>query len=162
MTTPEAGYSASGSKNGHGALAGRGHVAAIDLGGTKILAAIFAADGTVVSRAKTMTHAGRGEAVVVDRMAEAVREAANEAGISVEELEGVGVGAPGPIGADGGVVRVAPNLGWTDFPLRDELAGRLRRPVFLGNDVSVAVLAEHQAGAGRRSEEHTSELQSPC
>ena len=130
-------------------LAGAGHAAAIDLGGTKILAALFAPDGTVVSRAKKMTHAERGEAEVVDRMAEAVREAAASAKIDVSALEGVGVGAPGPIGADGGVVQVAPNLGWTEFPLRDELSRRLGRPVFLGNDVSVAVLAEHQAGAGR-------------
>ena len=130
-------------------LAGAGHVAAIDLGGTKILAAIFAPDGSVVSRAKQTTDAERGAAVVVDRMAEAVREAAAEAGVEIDALEGIGVGAPGPIGADGGVVRVAPNLGWVNFPLRDELAARLGRPVFLGNDVSVAVLAEHQVGAGR-------------
>jgi len=130
-------------------LAGPGPAAAIDLGGTKILAAIFGPDGTVVSRAKKMTRAERGSDVVVDRMAEAVREAAADAGIVPDALEGIGVGAPGPIGADGGVVRVAPNLGWTEFPLRDELARRLGRPVFLGNDVSVAVLAEHQAGVGR-------------
>ena len=130
-------------------LAGAGHVAAIDLGGTKILAAIFAPDGSVVSRAKTSTDAERGASVVVDRMAEAVRDAAREAGVEPASLAGVGVGAPGPIGEDGGVVQVAPNLGWIEFPLRDELAGRLGRPVFLGNDVSVAVLAEHRVGAGR-------------
>jgi glucokinase len=82
-------------------------------------------------------------------MADAVREAANEAGVDPSALDGIGVGAPGPIGADGGVVQVAPNLGWVEFPLRDELAGRLGRPVFLGNDVSVAVLAEHRVGVGR-------------
>ena len=130
-------------------LAGAGHAAAIDLGGTKILAAIFAPDGSVVSRAKKMTHAEKGPAEVVDRMAEAVRDAAKEAGIDPASLEGVGVGAPGPIGDDGGIIRVAPNLGWVEFPLRDELAKRLGRSVYLGNDVSVAVLAEHRVGAGR-------------
>src|SRR5687767_10248528 len=91
-------------------LAGAGHVAAIDLGGTKILAAIFAPDGSVISRAKQMTHAECGSAKVVDRMADAVREAAAEAGIDPNSLEGIGVGAPGPIGAEGGIVQVAPNL----------------------------------------------------
>src|SRR5688572_16068056 len=95
-------------------LAGPGHVAAIDLGGTKILAAILAPDGTVISRAKQMTHAERGSGEVVDRMADAVREAAGEAGIDPGSLEGIGVGAPGPIGADGGIVQVAPNLGWVE------------------------------------------------
>jgi glucokinase len=130
-------------------LAGAGHVAAIDLGGTKILAAIFGPDGSVLTRAKVATDADQGAAAVVDRMAEAVREAASEAGIEPASLEGVGVGAPGPIAEDGGVVQVAPNLGWEKFPLRDELHSRLGRPVYLGNDVSVAVLAEHRAGVGR-------------
>ena len=129
-------------------LAGPGYAAAIDLGGTKILAAILGPDGRVISRAKKMTHAKRGAAAIVDRMAAAVREAAAEAGVEVAELAGAGVGAPGPIDEAGGTVLVAPNLGWEHFPLRAELEARLDRPVFLGNDVSVAVLAEHRAGAG--------------
>jgi glucokinase len=130
-------------------LAGPGYAAAIDLGGTKILAAIIAPDGQIISRSKKMTHATRGAWVVVDRMAEAVREAAMESGIDLEQLDGVGVGAPGPVDPATGIVRVAPNLGWDQFPLAAELGERLRRPIFLGNDVSVAVLAEHQVGAGR-------------
>ena len=130
-------------------LAGSAPVAAIDLGGTKILAAIFSPEGQVVSRAKKMTHASRGPDAVVSRMAEAVREAALQAGIDPASLAGVGVGAPGPIDIEAGVVRVAPNLGWEQFPLAAALRAELDLAVFLGNDVSVAVLAEHQAGAGR-------------
>ncbi len=137
------------SSNGENPLAGRTHAAAIDLGGTKILAAVFAPDGSIVSRAKKMTRAERGAEVVVDRMAEAVREAAAKAGVDVAELQAVGVGVPGPLDADTGVVFVAPNLGWRDFAVGPALAERLGRPVRLGNDVSVAVLAEHEAGAGR-------------
>jgi len=130
-------------------LAGSGHIAAIDLGGTKILAAIFSPDGVVVSRAKKMTRAERGPEAVVNRMAATVREAALDAGIDPAELKGIGVGAPGPIDVQAGVVRVAPNLGWEQFPLTEQLRERLGLPVFLGNDVSVAVRAEHQVGAGR-------------
>lgn len=130
-------------------LAGAGHVGAIDLGGTKILASIFAPDGSIVSRSKKMTRAQHGPDVVVERMAEAMREAAAEAGIDAKEIAAVGVGAPGPVDTKAGVVRQAPNLGWENYPLRDELARHLNCGVALGNDVNVAVLAEYAAGAGR-------------
>jgi glucokinase len=136
------------SLNGN-ALAGHGYIGAIDLGGTKILASIAAPDGTIVSRAKKMTRADRGAETVVERMTEAVREAAAEAGIDVRAIVAAGVGAPGPIDTANGVVKQAPNLGWDNFPLRDALSTRLGCPVSVGNDVSVAVLAEHAAGAGR-------------
>lgn len=138
-----------GTWNGHvsSPAGGEGYVAAIDLGGTKILAAIFAPDGQVVARAKKATGKDHSPAVVIDRMAECVWEAAKAAGISAADLKGAGVGAPGPIEA--GVVKVAPNLGWTDVPLSAELRTRLKVPTATDNDVRVAVIAEHAAGAGR-------------
>lgn len=131
-------------------LAGDGYVGAIDLGGTKILAAIFGPDGTVVSRAKKMTRAERGPDVVHDRMVTALYQALDEAGVRPEGLVACGVGVPGPVDTTAGIVKQTPNLpGWVDLPLRDVLADRIQRPVAIGNDVSVAVLAEHAAGAGR-------------
>lgn len=130
-------------------LTGEGCVAAIDLGGTKILAAIFGPDGAVMSRAKVMTRAKRGPDAVVEAMADAVRDAAAEAGIEPEQIVGIGVGAPGPMDPEAGIVKEAPNLGWFQYPLAPALRAELDRPVFLGNDVTLAVFAEHLAGAGR-------------
>src|SRR5207302_2910156 len=131
------------------ATAGAGHVAAIDLGGTKILAAIFGPDGAVAGRAKKSTGKDHAYEAIVERMAECVREAAAAAGVPVSQLRAVGVGAPGPVDLDSGVIKLAPNLDWENVPLRTELQSRLGIPAAVDNDVRVAVLAEHAAGAGR-------------
>jgi glucokinase len=146
-----AAVSAAGATHGGEAnpLAGEGHVGAIDLGGTKIYAAIFAPDGRIAGRAVLVTGKDHRPAAVIDRMAAAVRDAAGQAGVPVAALQAVGVGAPGPIEPATGVVTVAPNLDWERVPLRAELECRLGLPVAVDNDVRVAVLAEHLAGAGR-------------
>src|SRR5581483_169807 len=131
-------------------LAGSGYVGAVDLGGTKILAAIVAPNGEIVARAKKSTGKDGRPRPVIDRIAAAVREATHQANVEVGQLRAVGIGAPGPVDAARGVLRTAPNLdGWEDVPLADELSGRLGVPVGLDNDVRVAVLAEQAAGAGR-------------
>ncbi|HEX2186557.1 MAG TPA: ROK family protein [Chloroflexota bacterium] len=130
-------------------LAGEGYVGAIDLGGTKILAAIVGPDGKIVSRTKKVTGSDHRPAVVIDRIATCLREAARLAGVEAQDLQAVGMGAPGPIDPVDGSIKIAPNLSWENVPLRAELLARLRVPVALGNDVRVAVLAEHAAGAGR-------------
>lgn len=133
-----------------GALAGDGYVGAIDLGGTKILAAIVSPGGEIVSRAKKSTGKNHDPAIVIDRIADCVRQALAATSIPAEELRGVGIGAPGPVDATSGVLRTAPNLeGWRDVPLASELSRRLGVPVALDNDVRVAVIGEQVAGAGR-------------
>lgn len=64
---------------------------------------------------------------------------------------GIGVGICGVVSADDGLVRFAPNLGWVDVPLRDELAARLGTslPIVLGNDGDLGAMAEHLRGVGR-------------
>src|SRR5436190_13905072 len=130
-------------------LGGDGYVAAIDLGGTKILAAVFGPDGEIAGRAKKSTGKDHRYGAVIDRMAECVREAAAAAGVPASQLRAVGMGAPGPVELDTGVVKLAPNLGWENVPLRGELQHRLGFPAAIDNDVRVAVLAEHTVGAGR-------------
>ncbi len=80
-----------------------------------------------------------------------MREAATDAGVRVNELLGVGVGAPGAVDpASGTVVQVANIDGWeAPFALGPALQDRLGAPVLVGNDVSVAVEAERRYGAGR-------------
>jgi glucokinase len=123
----------------------------LDLGGTKIQAVVTARAGRVVGQARRDTPRHGGPDAVAHDLALAMREAATDAGVRATELTGVGVGAPGSIDPAAGIVRRAPNIdGWRDpFPLGPALTERLRVPVVVGNDVSVAVEAERRLGAGR-------------
>jgi glucokinase len=88
---------------------------------------------------------------VVDTLAQAMEEAADDAGLEVSALEGVGVGSAGAVDAEAGTVGEAGNLpGFENpYPLAGALGDSLGVPVVLGNDVSVAVEAEFVLGAAR-------------
>ena len=65
-------------------------------------------------------------------------------------MKAIGIGSPGPLDPDAGVVIFTPNLpGWTNVPMKRHIEGATDRPVFMDNDCNVATLAEHQLGAGR-------------
>ena len=102
-----------------------------------------------MARTKKPTGHDHTPAVVLDRIAACVRQAAQAAGVAPESLRAAGLGAPGPIDEQEGTILIAPNLDWENVPLRGGLEARLGIPVELGNDVRVAVLAEHGVGAGR-------------
>jgi glucokinase len=122
----------------------------IDLGGTKIQAAIVTAAGEVRGEARRPTPTEGGPADVAAAIAEALGEAAAAAGVEPGELAGVGVGSPGDADEKTGVVSSARNLpGWEgSFPLGETLAEALGTGIKVGNDVQVAVEGEYALGAG--------------
>jgi glucokinase len=126
----------------------------IDLGGTKIFGvrvkAASGGDAAVVAEAKAKTPVQGGPLAVVDAIARVVDELGGAKG------EAIGVGAPGVIDVERGVVRAAPNLpGWIEpFPLGPALAETLGvERVLIDNDVNVGTVAEHRLGAGRDADE---------
>ncbi|MEW6540867.1 MAG: ROK family protein [Bacillota bacterium] len=128
---------------------GADYVAGVDLGGTKIYTLLATAEGTVKAEAKVPTEAGRGYEAVVERIAETVAAVAAQAGARPENVRVVGVGAPGPLDPQTGIVHQAPNLGWKEAPLRADLEARLGLPVRLENDANLGALGEYAFGAGR-------------
>ena len=123
----------------------------IDLGGTKIQAVVVAPRGAVLGESRLPTPTTGGPPDVAAAMVEAVRQAAEGAGVATSELDGVGIGSPGAVDDAEGTVAKARNLpDWEDaYPLRDRLAEELGVEVRLGNDVQVATDAEFALGAGR-------------
>ncbi len=121
----------------------------IDLGGTKIQAAIVDEEHSVLGSARRATPTTGGPADVATEMEAALRDAAKAAEVETAALAGVGVGSPGTI--DGGEVSSALNLpGWEgSFPLAATLERALGSEVRVGNDVQVATDAEFKLGAGR-------------
>lgn len=126
--------------------------AGVDLGGTKIDVLIVEGEREVQGRARRPTPTEGGAAAVVAAIARAVEDAADDAAVPVDQLQGVGVGSPGAVDATAGTVGFNSNLagGWTDpYPLAEELGRRVGTPVRVANDVDVAAGAELELGAGR-------------
>jgi glucokinase len=123
----------------------------IDLGGTKIQAAIVDPSGKVLGQSRRPTPISGGPQDVADEMAAALREAAKDAGVESDSLAGIGVGSPGDADEKTGVVSAARNLpSWEgSFPLAAALKEALGTEVRVGNDVQVATEAEFHLGAGR-------------
>jgi glucokinase len=123
-------------------------VAGIDLGGTKILAGVVDAENRVLGRAKRTTPAREGAEAILYTMLDAVREALSLASVSEDSLAGVGIGSPGPLDTDAGVILFSPNLNVKQFALGPDLSKALGRPVLVQNDVRVGGYAEFRLGAG--------------
>src|SRR6202521_5974624 len=126
-------------------------VVAIDLGGTKALAGVVEANGTVRSRVWLPSRdlVGR-PAELLDRLAEGAASAATAADLPFEAVAAFGLCVPGPLDSSRSVVAMAPNLGWVEIHVREELERRLPgKPVFIEDDVRAAALSEHRLGAGR-------------
>ena len=124
-------------------------VLAVDLGGTKILAAVVGANGAILGRVKRPTSRTLGPEAVTERIVETIHEALGAAGRSLNDVAAVGVGSPGPLDPDSGMILTTPNLGWENFPLGARLSAMLERPVYIDNDVKLGTLAEVRQGAGR-------------
>ena len=126
------------------------NVLGIDLGGTKILAALVNSEGQIIGEAKVKTKAEKGPEAVIERIAETAREALKQAGLGWAEVKGVGIGVPGPMNPETGVIYHPPNLpGWDEVALGPLLSKALDVPVCLENDVNLGTLGEHTFGAGR-------------
>jgi glucokinase len=123
----------------------------IDLGGTKIQAAVVDEAGEVAGQSRRPTPTTGGPPDVAAAMADVMREAAAGAGIATSDLQGIGIGSPGKVDNDAGTVTGAKNLpGWGgSFDLRAALKESCGTVVALGNDVQVATDAEFELGAAR-------------
>jgi len=122
------------------------YVVGVDMGGTKILAGVFNGSMECVGTSKVSTKAQRGLDAVVERIARVVQDSVDEADLSLKQVAGIGIGAPGAVDFPAGTVIFAPNLeGWKDVPLKKALEKQLDVPVFVENDGNIAVLGVHVA-----------------
>jgi glucokinase len=130
------------------------YIIGVDLGGTNIVAGAMTLDGSQHLNTRSIpTNASLGDEGVADRMVTLVEgvilDTMRQTGVQRSDFVGVGVGAPGPLDRERGVVLVAPNLGWLNFPLRDRIHDRLALPTTLDNDANCATFGEWWQGAAR-------------
>ncbi|MDE3173059.1 MAG: ROK family protein [Gemmatimonadota bacterium] len=126
----------------------------VDLGGTNIVTGALTPDGARTCGVRSVpTDVASGAEGVVDHIVGAIEATIaatmEETGVGRDAFRGVGIGAPGPLDRERGIVIVAPNLGWRNFPLRDRVQDRVKLPATLDNDANCATLGEWWLGAAR-------------
>ena len=125
-------------------------VLAIDLGGTKIIAAIISDKGQVMAREYYLTLAEEGPQPVIGRVLSAIDHLLDSRNMDLSELHSISLATAGAIDIDKGLVTLSPKLpGWYNVPLRDIVKDKHRINTFLINDASAAALGEYYFGAGR-------------
>ena len=120
------------------------YLVGVDFGGTKILTGIFDSSLTCLARTKISTKSERGKDEVIERIARCVQDAVDECDLSMKQIRGIGLGAPGAVNPQEGEVIFAPNLKWEDVPLKKELEKQLGIPVFLENDGNICTLGVYE------------------
>ena len=121
----------------------------IDVGGTTVKCGLFETDGTFVKGWEIPTVKDNGGAQILPDIAAAIKGSMAEEGISADDVEGVGIGVPGPV-TESGVVNGCVNLGWGVYDVKTALSGLLDgAKVEVGNDANVAALGEMWRGGGK-------------
>jgi glucokinase len=121
----------------------------VDLGGTNLRIAAVDDQGTLVEKVTLGTKVSLGREHVVGDMCDAIENLLGKYRNSATLL-GIGIGVPGIIDIQSGMLRESPNLpGWTDYPVRAEIEQRLKTVVILENDANVAALGEKWLGAAK-------------
>lgn len=122
----------------------------VDLGGTNIAVGIVNEAYQILGRASVKTALPQPAEGVCDRIAEAIRLAAADAGVELSQLDGIGIGSPGLIDPVAGVVTFANNLGFENVPLAAMVSERVGGlPCAVGNDANAAAYGEFIAGSGK-------------
>lgn len=120
----------------------------VDIGGTTCKIGLFETSGKMLDKWEIPTNKADNGGHILDDVAASIDEKMKSASIAKEDVEGIGVGVPGPVLEDGSV-SVCVNLGWGQVQVADELSSKTGLPVKVGNDANVAALGEMWQGGGK-------------
>ena len=116
----------------------------LDIGGTKIQGAVIDENGEILKTYRLETCAREGKDKVLDNISKIIDF------LKTDEIEAIGVGTPGFIDSENGIVTFAGNIdGWTGLNLKEELEKRSSLPVFVENDANIALVCEKWLGSGK-------------
>jgi len=121
----------------------------IDVGGTSIKLGICNEHGDLLHTYEGPTGTEAGVEAVLGNIADYARKVVEEANFDWDQVAGCGIGFPAFMDIKNGIVKFAPNLKWTDVPVRERLEEIWRKPVRINNDANIAALGEAWAGAGK-------------
>lgn len=121
----------------------------IDLGGTNIVAGVVDENYKIVAKASTKTNCPRPEKEIADDMAKMALQAVENAGLTIEQIEWVGIGTPGIANSATGIIEYSNNLGFKNTPMVKYIRETIDKPVFIENDANAAAYGEFVAGAAK-------------
>lgn len=124
------------------------YVFGVDIGGTTVKIGIFTDDGKLLDKWEIPTRTDEGGKYILSDIAESIEDRRVEMEIDKKDVLGVGMGVPGPVRADGTVLRCV-NLGWGIFNVEEELSKLTGYVVKAGNDANMAALGEMWQGGGK-------------
>lgn len=121
----------------------------IDLGGTNIVAGVVDENFKILATGKRKTALPRSAEEIADDMAAASLDAIKNAGLTLDDIESCGIGAPGSVDTETGNISYSNNLGFYNVPLGEMIEKRLSKKVYIENDANAAAYGEYIAGAGK-------------
>ncbi|MCD7957985.1 MAG: ROK family protein [Ruminococcus sp.] len=121
----------------------------IDLGGTNIVAGVVDENYQILTKASVKTNLPRPATEIATDMAKVTLQAIENAELSLDDIQWVGVGTPGTANADTGIIEYSNNLGFRNVPMVKYLEEALGKPVYIENDARSAAYGEYVAGAAK-------------
>ncbi len=121
----------------------------IDLGGTNIVAGVVDEEYKIIAKASCKTAVPRPESDICDSMAAVALEAIEKAGITIKDVESVGIGVPGAVNPETGVIEYSANLFFHNWKVVEMMQERLNTTVKIENDANAAALGEYLAGSAK-------------
>jgi glucokinase len=128
---------------------GKDFVIGFDLGGTKLQATAVSPSFKPLATTRHKTKITSGGEEVYERIRACIKELLSKAELRGMTLRGLGVGSPGPLNPETGVILDTPNLHWKNFPLGERLSKDFGVPVAIDNDVNMGVYGEYHFGSGK-------------
>ena len=123
------------------------YVMGADIGGTTVKLGLFTAEGTLLEKWEIPTRTENGGERILPDIAASCRAILSDRKITLDEVEGIGFGVPGPVSEDG-IIDVCVNLGWENVDLKKEVEQLLGLKSAVGNDANVAAVGECWKGGG--------------
>lgn len=121
----------------------------VDLGGTNIVAGVVNENYEIVSKASVKTNLPRPEQEIAADIIKVSKQAVADAGLTIEQIEWVGMGTPGIANSETGIIEYSNNLGFVNTPMVKYLEEGLGKPAFIENDANAAAYGEYVAGAAK-------------
>lgn len=121
----------------------------IDLGGTNIVAGVVNENYEIISKASTKTNLPRPEKEIADDMAKMAVKATTDAGLTMDDIEWIGIGTPGIANSETGIIEYSNNLGFNNTPMVKYISEATGKQAFVENDANAAAYGEYVAGAAK-------------